>query len=251
MGSEQWGDVAMVAHELRSPLAAVRVAAELLREEIDQVDVLDVEHSRKMAQMLHRGALWLQQLVDNLACLEAARAGELARDPQALDLHDVARGIVPIVEPLFAAKGQRLEIQVPQSPLWVAADRQQLGQVCVNLLANASKFSPAASVVCLKLSHDGELVRVAVEDRGPGIPADCTAHLFDLFYQAPMSTAPEQRGVGLGLAIVKAIVLAHGGKVGAENRRRGGARVWFELPRLQRSVRAEASGTVVHYGAIT
>ncbi len=248
MGLDQWGEVAIVAHELRSPLAAVRVAAEILREEIDQVDVLDVEQSRKMAQMLHRGALWLRQLVDNLACLEAARTGALARDLQALDLRDVTRGIVPVVAPLFAAKGQRLEILAPRCLPRVAADRQQLGQVCVNLLANASKFSPSASMIRLRLTHLGGHVRVSVEDRGPGIPAGSAAHLFDPFYQAPLPTAPEQRGVGLGLAIVKAIILAHGGSVGVANRCGGGARVWFELPRLSESATAEASGTMVLEG---
>ena len=85
-------------------------------------------------------------------------------------------------------------------------------------------------MIRVTLTRTPAAVRVAVEDRGPGIPAGAVARVFEPFYQAATPTAPGQRGVGLGLAIVKEIVEAHGGRVGAENRRGGGARVWCELP---------------------
>ena len=247
MGPDRWGDVANLAHELRSPLAAMRVAAELLDEAIDQPDAWDLEQSRKMVRSLHRGTLWLQQLVENLLGLEAARTGGLGRHPEPLDLHDSLRGTMLVLEPLLAAKGQRLEIETAESLPRVVGERQPLGQVYANLLTNASKFSPPGSSIRVRLMPAGERVRVAVEDRGPGIPDGCAARLFEAYYQAPTPTAPAHRGVGLGLAIVKEIVLASGGQVGAENRDGGGARVWFELPAVHDSGKADVPGVDCSY----
>jgi two-component system sensor histidine kinase KdpD len=98
----------------------------------------------------------------------------------------------------------------------------------VNLILNASKFAPEGTRIDVVIGLRPGLLRVTVADRGPGIPPGSGALLFDAFYRAP-STA-HQDGVGLGLAIVKAIVQAPGGSVGAEPRRGGGSRFWFELP---------------------
>jgi signal transduction histidine kinase len=120
--------------------------------------------------------------------------------------------------------------------------RQQLGQVYLNLLGNASKFAPPATVIRVAFRRTEAGVRAAVEDRGPGVPAGAAARLFEPFYQAPPPTAPGLCGVGLGLAIVKDLIAAQGGRVGAENRRGGGARIWFELPPGQASASAAMSG---------
>jgi signal transduction histidine kinase len=147
-----------------------------------------------------------------------------------VDLRDVLHETERVLGPLLAAKAQRLEVLAPAALPPVRAARQQLGQVCLNLLGNASKFAPQDTEIQVVLSHTETGVRVAVEDRGPGFPVSAAAQLFDPFYQAPTPTAPELRGVGLGLAIVKDLIEAQGGRVGAENRHGGGARIWFELP---------------------
>src|SRR5207248_3086111 len=109
-------------------------------------------------------------------------------------------------------------------------------------LGNASKFAPPDTVIRVTLRRTEGGVRVVVEDRGPGFPASAAVQLFDPFYQASTPTAAQLRGVGLGLAIVKEIVEAHGGRVGAANRRGGGARFWFALPCGPESSTAPTSG---------
>jgi signal transduction histidine kinase len=231
--------LARIVHELRTPLMAMGMTAELLSEDLDHLARPDV---RRMVATLHRSTVWLHQLVENLyefAALDRA-PGALACAP--VDLRAVLHETERVLGPLLAAKDQRLEVRAPAALPLVPAARQQVGQVYLNLLGNASKFAPPDTEIQVVLSHTETGVRMAVEDRGPGFPASAAARLFDPFYQALTPTAPELRGVGLGLAIVKDIIEAHGGRVGAENRRGGGARVWLELPQGQTPAPTPVSG---------
>ncbi len=217
--------VARLAHDLRAPLAAVRTAAELACEDLDR---LDADQLRKMVVSIRRATGWLEQLVENLLVLTAAPEGDLPMHQEALDLRDVIAEIQPAVLPVLGARGQTLQVVEPWPLPPVVGDRQQLGRVCINLIANAAKFADAGTTIKVVLTRCDDYARVAVQDRGPGIPDQSLPYLFEAFYQAPSPAA--QQGVGLGLAIVQTIVAAHGGRVGASNRRGGGARVWFELP---------------------
>jgi signal transduction histidine kinase len=227
LAQAQAAALAKAAHELRTPLMAMGLTAELLSEELDHLARPDV---RQLVATLHRNTVWLHQLVENLHEFAALgqKTGALACAP--VDLRAVLHETERVLGPLLAAKDQRLEVLVPAALPLVPAARQLLGQVYLNLLGNASKFAPAGSLIRVPLIRTEGGVRVAVEDRGPGFPASAAVQLFDPFFQTPTPTAPGQRGVGLGLAIVRDIVQAHGGQAGAENRRGGGARVWFELP---------------------
>jgi signal transduction histidine kinase len=112
----------------------------------------------------------------------------------------------------------------------VLADSRRLGQVLINLILNASKFGEEKTPIDVTISVRGGGVHVAVSDRGPGVSSDQADRLFEPYYRAPASAASGKDGVGLGLSIVKSIVEAHGGRVGVENRRGGGARFWFFIP---------------------
>jgi signal transduction histidine kinase len=230
--------LARIMHELRTPLMAMSMTAELLSEDLDHLARPDV---RQLVTTLHRNTVWLHHLVENLHGFTASgqAAGPQACTP--VDLREVLHETECVIGPVLTAKAQRLEVVTPEALRPVHAARQQLGQVFLNLLGNASKFAPPDTVIRVTLSHPEAGVRMAVEDRGPGFPADAAVRLFDPFYQAATSTAPTQPGVGLGLAIVKDIIEAHGGWVGAENRRGGGARFWFELPLHQKSDAAPVS----------
>jgi K+-sensing histidine kinase KdpD len=221
---------------------AMGMTAELLSEDLDHLARPDV---RQLVDTLHRNTLWLHQLVENLHEFTASRPapGALACVP--VDLREVLQEIQWVVGPVLAAKAQQLEVLAPESLPTVRAARRPLGQVYLNLLGNASKFAPPDTDIRAVLSPTQAGVRVTVEDRGPGFPVSAAARLFDPFYQAPTPTAPELRGVGLGLAIVKDLIEAQGGRVGAENRRCGGARLWFELPREQEPI--PAPGCAVQY----
>jgi signal transduction histidine kinase len=123
---------------------------------------------------------------------------------------------------------------VPEQLPRVCADPHQVGQVYVNLLTNAGKFAAPETAIRVQLLPQDSGVRVAVEDRGPGIAPEALPHLFEPYYRAPAAMATP--GTGLGLAIVRQIITAHEGEVGAENRRGGGAQVWFALPRAARAI---------------
>jgi two-component system sensor histidine kinase KdpD len=180
-----------------------------------------------------------------------------------VSLADVIEEVRPAVVPVLKPRRQRLRVRCPGHLPDLHADGRRLGQVLVNLLLNASKFSGPGTPIDLQVTRlttrvppsqrdpagqpgpggqsaqSGQAaqasswLRTTVADRGPGLPPGREATLFEPFYRDPEAVRRGTEGVGLGLAIVRAIVLAHGGQVGAANRRGGGACFWFDLP-LQR-----------------
>jgi signal transduction histidine kinase len=216
----------MVAHELRGPLTALATSSELLAEDFAN---LDPEQVQAMLGAMHRRALWMQGLVENLLCAATIREGRLQLWRQPVSLADVVAEADAVVAPLLAQRGQRLRVRVARDLPQVMADSRRLGQVLVNLILNASKFSPSDTPIDVTLLRRGGTLRVTVADRGPGVAPEQAHRLFEPYYRAP-ATASGKEGVGLGLSIVKSIVEAHAGCVGVDSRPGGGARFWFVLP---------------------
>jgi K+-sensing histidine kinase KdpD len=223
--------LATVAHELRGPLTALATSSELLAEDFQHLDPAQV---KSMLGAIHRRTVWLQGLVENLLCAATIREGRLSLYRQSLSMGDLMADVHAVVGPLLAQRGQRLRIRLPQRLPEVLADSRRLGQVLVNLILNSSKFGAANTSIDVTVSVRGTIIRVAVADRGPGIPSEQTEHLFEPYYRAPSTAHSGKDGVGLGLSIVKSIVEAHAGRVGVESRSGGGARFWFELPTVGR-----------------
>jgi two-component system sensor histidine kinase KdpD len=219
--------VSSVAHELRSPLAAVVTASELL---VRDFELLEKDQILGMLAKIHRGGLWLQGLVDNLLCAASIGEGRFQVHPQPLNLVDLVMEMKPLVESLLAQKAQHLQVSYHGVLPEVSADGRRVGQVLVNLISNASKFSGFGTTLELSLSAEQLGVRLSVADRGPGIPEEIKEQVFEPFFRAASTAQSDADGLGLGLAIVKSIVQAHGGRMGVENRAGGGARFWFELP---------------------
>jgi two-component system sensor histidine kinase KdpD len=234
--------LATVAHELRGPLTALATSSELLAEDFVH---LETEQIKDMLGAMHRRALWLQGLVENLLCAATIREGRLALYRQSLSLADLLRDVDAVVRPILAKRGQSLRVRVAAGLPEVLADSRRLGQVLINLILNASKFGAPDTAIAVTLSARGDMVRVAVADRGPGISAQQAELLFQPYYQAPATAGSNQEGIGLGLSIVKSIVEAHGGAVGVENRRGGGARFWFSVPTMGRAASAKSHLSVV------
>jgi two-component system sensor histidine kinase KdpD len=216
-----------VAHELRGPLAAVATSAELL---VADWEVLEPPQMHQMVRAVHRGTIWLQGLVENLLCAASISDGRFQIRPQPVSLLEVAEEVRPVVEPILGQRGQGLRLKSRVGRTEVRADPRRLGQVLINLILNASKFAAPQTPIDLTLTPRAQAVRVAVADRGPGLPEGSTPRLFEPFYRAASAVRSGPEGVGLGLAIVRWIVEAHGGQVGADNRPGGGARFWFDLP---------------------
>jgi two-component system, OmpR family, sensor histidine kinase KdpD len=243
-GQPEWNTFAganilsTVAHELRVPLTAMSSSAELLAED---AHVLDGQQVRAMASAIRRNALWMQGLVENLLCAETVRQGRFQIHPVALGLMDLLLEIRPVLEPLLARKEQQLRL-IARHVALVSADSRRIGQVLVNLISNASKFADAGTPIVVVIATHGAWVRLSVADRGPGVPAGASERLFEPFYRTAAAARSGQEGVGLGLAVVKSIVEEHGGRVGVENRRGGGARFWFELPVFRSVSETSANG---------
>jgi two-component system, OmpR family, sensor histidine kinase KdpD len=217
----------MVAHELRGPLMALATSSELLVEDFEQ---LPREQVREMVSGIHARALWLQGLVENLLAAATLQEGRLHLHIQPTDLMEVVTEVQQVVRPLLHRRDQHLRVRARGHLPEVPADSRRVGQVMVNLVLNASKFSPDGAHVEVVLARKAGAIQVSVLDRGPGLPAGFATRLFEPFYRAPAAEQSGQEGIGLGLAIVKSIVERHGGRTGAEDRAGGGARFWFELP---------------------
>jgi two-component system, OmpR family, sensor histidine kinase KdpD len=223
---EETAPLPLVAHEMRAPLSALIAASELL---VEDFGVLAAEQAREMVSVIHQDALWLQGLVENLLCAGAIRAGRFHIQPRMVNLIDVVDEVQPLLMPLLRRKAQRLRLPARRSTPQVVADSRRIGQVLVNLIANASKYSGEGTTIDIALATWKNCVRLTVADRGPGIPP-AGGRLFDPFYRGAEDVSSGKDGLGLGLAIVQSIIEAHGGTVAAGNRRGGGARFWFELP---------------------
>jgi signal transduction histidine kinase len=148
-----------------------------------------------------------------------------------LPLQQVIDEAARVMRPLLNRRRQELECQIPAGLPLLSIDPMRITQVLVNLLSNASKYSPVQDRILLSVQAPaGNSVRVSVADHGEGIPPGERESLFRRFVRLSVSDAP-QYGVGLGLSVVKAIVEEHGGQVGVDERPGGGSIFWFTLPR--------------------
>jgi K+-sensing histidine kinase KdpD len=221
------GILSTVAHELRTPIAALTLSSELLSQDLD---TLDRERARALVVGIHRRALWIQELVENVLCADTFGSGRFRLSPRPLRLAEIIEDVHRIVEPILSQRGQALRSKVPSSIRCLVADNRRIGQVLVNLLSNASKFGPQGSPIDVVATVRGNRVRLTVADRGTGFPPAQARQLFEPFHRVAPKCGPTPEGIGLGLAIVKTIVELHGGRVGARNRPGGGACFWFDLP---------------------
>ncbi len=211
------------AHELRTPLTVLLGRLEQAREENR-----DPRLEPRLAQALKAGQKLLR-LVEDLLHLARAEAGQGFKRER-LDLSAVMQETVEDISPLFAARGVRLEMELPQELLILWGDPIALAMAVRNLLDNALKFSPQGARVTLSLQRQGGYALLAVEDEGPGFPEEALPYVFQRFYQA--KEEHRLQGSGLGLSIVAAIVRWHGGSVSAQNTPRG-ARVIITLPLVE------------------
>lgn len=221
--------LAMLAHELRNPLAPIATAAQILR----LAGGSDEERVHRTADIIARQVNHITTLVDELLDVARLTRGQVALQREVLDLQEVVDNAIEQVKPLLETKRHRLTVQAAAEPVHVHGDRIRLVQIIANLLNNAAKYTPDGGTIRLALETEPGRVRLSVSDNGIGIAADFLPCVFDLFAQAERSPARSQGGLGLGLSLVKSIAELHGGTASAESAGPGrGARVAVELPRL-------------------
>jgi len=206
--------VANVSHELRTPVAAVRSAAETLRSSV----ISDPNAAIRFVDMIERNAQRLQSLIEDLLELSRIESKEFRLKRERVDVS----GLFNIVLGLFRERAERkqirLEMRVADPVPALETDQRALEQILTNLVENAVKYCPAGASVTLSAETKGDLVRIAVEDTGPGIAEKHLPRLFERFYRVDAGRSRELGGTGLGLSIVKHLTEALGGKVSVESR---------------------------------
>jgi two-component system phosphate regulon sensor histidine kinase PhoR len=222
-----------ISHEFRTPLSALKASVELL---LDEFDTLSPANLRELLNSLNRSVTGLQTLIDNL--LESARieAGRFRIRRCRMDLTESVGDAIHMTTPLLDRRRQRLTVSLPVQLPPVDADPTRLTQVVVNLLSNASKYSPVGAEVGLTVEQvDKAVLRVSVSDEGPGIQPEQHTTLFQRFVRLDADDG-RQYGVGLGLWVVKVIVEEHSGEVGVDQRPGGGSIFWFTIPLAEEGV---------------
>jgi signal transduction histidine kinase/ActR/RegA family two-component response regulator len=219
--------LAMLAHELRNPLAPVRNGLQILKMGADPASV---ERAR---EMMERQVAHLVRMVDDLMDVSRIMRGkvELRREP--VDLATVVGRAVETAQPAVDAAGHQLTVVLPDEPLRVNGDLVRLTQVLSNLLVNASKYSDRAGRITVTAGRSGEEAVLGVKDTGVGIaPADLS-RIFELFAQVDRSVSRSQGGLGIGLTLVRRLVEMHGGTVAAHSEGPGrGSEFVVRLPVL-------------------
>jgi PAS domain S-box-containing protein len=200
--------LAMLAHELRNPLAPISAAAMLL-----DMGALNETRVRQSSAIIGRQVRHMTRLVDDLLDVSRVTRGLIELDRTLLDVRAIVDEAVEQVRPQLAARRQRLVLHLPAMPLVVEGDRARLVQVLSNLLGNAVKYTPEDGAIEVAAEADGGKLVLAVRDDGIGMERELTERAFDLFAQAKRSSDRSQGGLGLGLALVRNLVELHGGSV--------------------------------------
>jgi len=219
-----------VAHELRGPLMVLDNALEILDTEYE---ALTAQEFVQVLGSARRTSRRIRTLMEDLLSAGSIQSGHFVVAPRPTVLKGIVDDAVEIARPSMEARQQSIQFDLPSAGRTVLADRRYARQVLSNLLVNASKYSPEDSVIRVIARTIGNMMRIVVEDQGPGIPPEQQAGLFERFYRVRADT--DAPGVGLGLAIGKGIVEAHGGSIGIETEVGTGTRVWFTLPATRRS----------------
>ncbi|HXD15917.1 MAG TPA: PAS domain S-box protein [Vicinamibacterales bacterium] len=200
--------LAVLAHELRGPIAPIVTAVKLLQAKGPKEPSLE-----RFRQTILRQATQLSTLVEDLLDIGRITAGKIRLEKTRVDLRDVVKQAVETSMPLIERHQHRLEVQVPDEPAYVEADAARLAQVAANLLNNAAKYSADGGQIEVRLTEEQGMGVVSVRDQGVGIPLDMIDRIFDRFIQVGTSGHRAEGGLGIGLSIVKALVELHGGSV--------------------------------------
>ncbi len=220
--------LAMLAHELRNPLAPIGAAAELLK--MGKSDALRV---RQTSDIISRQVAHMTNLVDDLLDVSRVTRGLVTLEQAPLDMHHIVTDAVEQAGPLIRKKHHQLALHLTPGATHVLGDNKRLVQIVSNLLNNAAKYTPAGGDIVLRTEVDAGMVYLTVTDNGIGIGAELASRVFELFTQAEHTPDRSSGGLGLGLALVKNLVELHGGSVTCESAGAGqGSTFRVALPRL-------------------
>jgi PAS domain S-box-containing protein len=226
--------LAMLAHELRNPLAAIGNAVSL-----STLSGLQ-EHIDWSMEVISRQIRHLTRLVDDLLDVSRITRGKIQLRRRVLEATPILEGAIETVRPLIEEHGEILERDIDRGDLWVDADPTRLEQMVVNLLNNAAKYSERGGRIRLTAVREGEQIAITLRDWGMGIAPEKLPEMFELFAQGDRSLARSGGGLGIGLTVVKKLVMLHDGSVMARSEGPGkGCEFTIRLPAARRPAVAE------------
>jgi len=200
--------LAVLAHELRSPLSAVRIAEQIIRLKVSQTPELE-----EIIDMVDQQLGLMTRLIDDLSEVSLITKGKLQFRPERVELSGVIKAAAETSRPSIEACGHYLTIQLPSQPIYLNADPARLTQIFANLLNNATKYTENGGQIWLTAAQQQKEVMISVRDTGAGIPAEMLPKVFDCFVQVDQTLKMSQGGLGIGLSLVKGWVERHGGSV--------------------------------------
>ncbi|MEP7058889.1 MAG: ATP-binding protein [Caldimonas sp.] len=224
--------LAMLAHELRNPLAPIRSAAALL-ERVESAEPM-LPLIRKVIQ---RQVAHMARLIDDLLDVSRVTQGKVILQRQPTAVTEFVDQAVETCRELIDARHQQLTLDMPVTPLYVDGDPVRLAQIIGNLLHNAAKYTQEGGAIALSVRRRGDAVVIRVSDNGIGILAEALPHIFELFTQNDRSLSSTEGGLGIGLTVVRSMVELHGGSVDARSGGLGqGSEFVVTLPRMEHVV---------------
>jgi PAS domain S-box-containing protein len=220
--------LAMLAHELRNPLAPMRNSLHLLKMQGANEEM--TQHAR---EVMERQLQHLVRLVDDLLDLARIVRGHIDLRREELDIAVAVARAMEIAQPTVDAQGHVLDVTLPDPPVWVKADLMRLSQAIANLITNAAKYTVEPGRIVLRATREDGQAVIRVRDTGIGIPAGMLPRIFDLFVRGEQQQAAMQGGLGIGLTLVKRLVEMHGGSITAASGGSGqGSEFVIRLPLL-------------------
>lgn len=202
--------LAVLGHELRSPLAAMAAGMHLLkRRSGNDADTIREQMER---QLFH-----LSRLVDDLLDVARISEGKISLRKERVELKTIIQSAIETSQPNLDAAQHHFTSRLPDVPIWLEADHTRMAQVIGNLLNNAAKYTPTGGKISLTAHHDGGWVEIEVADNGLGIPLEMQAGIFDIFSQVADHRQQARGGLGIGLALVQQLVALHSGEISVES----------------------------------
>lgn len=217
--------ISMAAHDLRSPLSVISGYAGLVHELIGEDDP---QNKRRYLAIIETQAMRISRLMNDLLDLDSIERGELELKLQEHDFVGIVREVVEIEQINF--KGREIELQVPDTPIFLMVDKEKISRVMHNLVSNAFKYTPMDGAICITVNLAGDEAIFRIEDNGQGMSPEQMANLFQAYYRTENAKESQVEGSGLGLFIVKMLVEAHDGFVEVESALGEGSTFTVHLP---------------------
>jgi len=227
--------LATLSHELRIPLAPIRNAIEVIRLAAGNQDLAD-----KARSIMERQLAQIVRITDDLLDVARITQNKVELRLARVDLRTAVQSAIESTRPAVDAGSQTLTVEVPDAPMWAVADLTRVAQALSNLMANATKFTPAGGRIAVSASSRGDLATIVVADNGAGIPREMLPRIFNMFTQLQAHRDRTHGGLGIGLTLARRLVELHGGTIDAESDGVGrGSRFTVRLPLAPSSAETE------------